>query len=520
MASQSEVSARLTADSSQYQSVMTGAVGIANQTGAAIAGAFSKTNAQLFASLDQLIAIQQKRQIASVAGYNQDIILQREILGLKQSIDNIEGTTIAKLQMQIQLEQKQLQLETMIAGIRAKGAADMGGPVRGFASEAAAATTKAGGLFSGFSRLASMAGILKGAFSSLIGITSAMFAPAVADKLARMITGFSKAEEDALNVTVELSGKAADKQEENLKRVTASHQAAAEERAQSEEKQYEMLVAFRAKSREEEIAAEKKYRQSLYDAQQDSDQEHLRSVKENLEMLTLEAKSVAGLTAAESKRLQVLKLIAQQRTNEAEIVSLLTLPATMKVGTEENKRLQYLLSQNDAIRTQIGLITNPPIPDKPPIIKQIESYIDAWDKFVLKVTTSGKGDKELTDAELARKVANIQKDIFARNTANATAAGGAYYNPSTQGADGLLEAQKSNLRQTKAEIDLRRRVRGQVSAFGVGYAFNQNPGISEERFREIIQGIDTSTQGQIATELEKLNKQLSKGVQTVFTGTT
>jgi hypothetical protein len=143
------------------------------------------------------------------------------------------------------------------------------------------------------------------------------------------------------------------------------------------------------------------------------------------------------------------------------------------------------------------------------IFKQMENISAEWEQFKGSITTFGRSDKDLSDRELQRKVSNINRDIFQRRTADATAPGSAYYNPSAPGTDLLLEAQMGNLQQTLAELKLRETVRRDASAFGQDAAFRMHDGLNEQRFAEILR---TATDSQtVVDELKGLRTDLRTG---------
>jgi Ni/Co efflux regulator RcnB len=134
----------------------------------------------------------------------------------------------------------------------------------------------------------------------------------------------------------------------------------------------------------------------------------------------------------------------------------------------------------------------------------IEKTITAEKQKQVSIGTVGRGDKDLTDRELERKVANIRKDIF-----NAQLNGGG----GDIGSNLFLEAQKGNLQQTLGELNLRKRVRQTAATQGENAAFNQFGGLTEQRFADILRGAtDTS---KLTAAIDKLSVKLDQPLKTI-----
>jgi hypothetical protein len=348
----------------------------------------------------------------------------------------------------------------------------------------------------------------------------------IAEGLARRVIGFSKSAEEALERTVEATKKAADEQEKALEKARAAREKAEEESAERATRQAEVVMRARLEFFEAEARAKKDADERALAIEEKAWEEKEKRVKENREMLVLEAKAITGLTTEEKKRLEILKLQAKQKGINAEIDALLLKKTQWGLTPAEQKRLNILIKQTGEIESQISAVDKVADATKKiaPAVEEAktanDSFVDSMDALFNKtddvvkkwkefqaITTTGRGDKDLTDAELERKINQIEQDIFRRQANNAGE------------PDFFLNPQRNNLRQSRAELDLRRRVRSQASFFGEEFAFQQNPGISESRLMELLQGIDTSAQGRIADNLDDLNKLLKQGVQTVIFGT-
>lgn len=239
------------------------------------------------------------------------------------------------------------------------------------------------------------------------------------------------------------------------------------------------------------------------------------TMSEQHEKLMLEAKGVNRLSEAEHRRYEELKLIVKLRGVEAQIEELLAIPLEKRT-TQQKTHLNYLVDQTKEIKKQIELITNPPLPPEPPLIKEIKSYIAEWENFEMKVTGKGRGNKDLSDKELARKIATTRADISQREinlNRQSGVAGSAPF-------DALLDPQKSNLQQALNEMRLRADVRRNALAFGQDRALQMNSGLSESRFQQILSGASPGDQKRLADAMEKLNRHFDRGVPFVFAPST
>lgn len=253
----------------------------------------------------------------------------------------------------------------------------------------------------------------------------------------------------------------------------------------------------------------------------DQEQESFEWAKAHREQLELEAKLKTGIiTPQEQLHLDILRL--QSKELEVQIGLQYLLAKPLAQWTQQDKELfGSLQRQSGELGNQIKLKQG--IIEKGGVEAQIEravsaeihygtaqlkSYVEEWTGWKASVSSVGRGDKELSDKELDRKEQNIKQDIFQRTVSQ----------QSTGWYDGFLEQQKYNLAQVQAEERLRSDVRSSASSFGADQAFSQFSGLTEQRFKQILQGADTSTQGRIADELDKLNKRLTAGVETVVKG--
>jgi hypothetical protein len=456
----SDINIRIGGDNSDYKRAL-------QDSEAASVSFNQKVAAHVSAQADaenRLAVLRGKNDTLRAAGFNKDIFLQREIIGLKAEIAAMENGSIAQIEKKIILEGKVLQLEQQIAAAKAQqntaGSASTASVIAlGNATEATA--RKAGGLAGGMTRLFSVAGALKGAFSSLIGISSAMFAPEIADRLARWITGFSKAEEAALNATV----------------------ASTEKGAQEQEAALEKLKVLKEKEAQEDIDRTNSTLDIIRDARLKSIQQEKEAREEAAKA---EAKNDFDLDLAWVKEQD---RIAAKKKMELENIA--AIEAAKRASADEVARVE-----------------------KARIDEMFKSYIDQWSGLQILIGSKGRGDTDLTDRELERKISNISSELEASRAASQ----GTFLGPLafSTGSTALSDYQRSQGARAQQELDFRNQVRQAAATSGEDAAFRQFSGLSEQRFREILQSAP-GTQDVVA-ELKKLNGALKQGIPTVLFG--
>lgn len=184
-------------DTTQLQAAITQAHAMTNK--------FAKDSANVFQEVsraeESLAAFRKQADLERGAGFNRDVILQREIRSLNEQINAIEGQTVQKLQLQLQLDQKILALEQSIAR-EAQKAASTGGGVRAAAAGAAEAAKQTSIWQRQLSKVVGLGPALKGLFVGL-GIGTIQM---VVDKI---VDRFRQAAESAKELE-DLTGKAAD----------------------------------------------------------------------------------------------------------------------------------------------------------------------------------------------------------------------------------------------------------------------------------------------------------------------
>jgi hypothetical protein len=159
--------------------------------------------------------------------------------------------------------------------------------------------------------------------------------------------------------------------------------------------------------------------------------------------------------------------------------------------------------QQAELEKQIAELTAAKARSEALIGTQIDSNVAAWKDFVATIESVGRGDRELSDRELRRKINEISSDIATRQ-ASSLLAGGLFIGNGVSSADPFINLQKSNLAQALAEQRLREETRRNVEFFGRDRAFQMFGG-TEQRFESILQGF-VSKQDRFITALEKLEK--------------
>jgi len=178
-------------------------------------------------------------------------------------------------------------------------------------------------------------------------------------------------------------------------------------------------------------------------------------------------------------------------------------------GQEE---LLALKNKQLDLEKEIAVVTKDKANAEKLIGETIVSNTAEWQKFKATITTTGKGDKELSDRELERKIQNIKQALFVSEVNRVGRVG--VGNERGEDPFGFINA--NNLAQAQAELALRQKVRSFTASFGEERAFKMLPGVSEQRFSEIN---NTSTQlDKISNTLEKFSQQFNKGIPVVYQG--
>jgi hypothetical protein len=280
-----------------------------------------------------------------------------------------------------------------------------------------------------------------------------------------------------------------------------------ENRDANAEKQAEAAAALAQKALEIEekkkAIQDKTFEQEMRNAKLRSDY-----VKSHREELELEAKLKAGrILPAEKATLDVLRLQNKEHEINQRIQDILEKYPEERTEAER-RTLSELFRQRDVLGKQVEIkqellaASTRQAAAEEKIGDVIESNIAKWEQFTGAINSFGRGDRELSDRELQRKIQNLNDDIFRRqlNTQN-----GSY--------DFFLSPQKSNLAQALAEQKLRDRVRRDVSAFGEDRAFQMNDGLTEQRFAEITRGLNDSEKTVKALDQLRINQE--RGLQAI-----
>jgi hypothetical protein len=283
----------------------------------------------------------------------------------------------------------------------------------------------------------------------------------IAENLARMVIGFSKASEESLKAQIEATDRLADAQERALEKMRS----AKEKERQDEYDRINSTLDLRRDAILKAIEYEKKAREEIAKAESDA------GFAADLEWVKEQDRIAAD------KKLKLEQIMA---------IKAAELSAAEEVARVEKARVDEMF----------------------------KSYIDQWTGLQVLIGSRGRSDTELTDRELERKISNIQSELSA---ASGRSLGTYQGSAGTGSSDFLTEQQRGAANQARAELDFRNRVRQTASMSGEDAAFRQFSGLSEQRFREILQSAP-STQDVVA-ELKKLNGHMNKGIPMVFSGT-
>jgi len=172
----------------------------------------------------------------------------------------------------------------------------------------------------------------------------------------------------------------------------------------------------------------------------------------------------------------------------------------MKLTQQGAEELLDKKQKQEALEKRIAEITERKAKAEALIGSTTDSNIEKWREFVGVINSVGRGDKDLSDAEIEKKIANINRELAQRRGASL----GRYQGQAgTPNYDFFGVAQQSNLANALAEQRLREQTRRNVQAFGEERAF-QLFDDSAARFEQVLRGYQTS-QDKVTSALEKLN---------------
>ena len=266
----------------------------------------------------------------------------------------------------------------------------------------------------------------------------------IADKIAYLWIGWSEAEQKALDETVADSGRVADAMIADLKKVQAEHDKAAEARADALKKQRDLVNEARL-----------------------AENDRLEEVKRAQEKLFEEEGFAADLEWVKEQ-----DRIAEEHK--------------LKIKSLEEVHAAEMAADAEAAAAAKALIA-----------EKFKSLVDQWKGFEVAVGSKGRGDTELSDRELERKVQLLSKEVRARQQALDT--GQTSYDP-------MLAGQRIQLSLVQGEQKLRSDVRRTVATKGEDAAFMQFNGLTEQKFREITSASPSTAD--VVAELKKLNGRL------------
>ncbi len=263
----------------------------------------------------------------------------------------------------------------------------------------------------------------------------------IAEKLARLSfdTYYGQTQE-ALDKIVEANGAAADKQIAQLEKVKKAHQDLADERKKIADDEEKLWLDF--------------YKSELQRTNRLHDEKIKAAFEEDLEWVKAEDKK------------EKIRLDGIKAAHDAELA------ASAEVAKAEEAR----------------------------IAEKFKSLVDQWTGFEVLIGSKGRGDTQLSDRELERKIANIQSEL----SASAGQSLGRFQGSAGTGSsDFLTQQQVGAANQAQAELDFRRQVRQSASVNGEDAAFRQFGGLTEQRFREILQA--ASSNSDVVAELKRTN---------------
>lgn len=315
----------------------------------------------------------------------------------------------------------------------------------------------------------------------------------IADKVARFVIGFSKENEAALEAMVAATGKAADAQEKALEKLREKKQKEADDEAKRANDQWELIRDF--KQKEMELAEEAAMKEA------EARKEAIASVAEFDEKARFakltDEKKLAELRKEEANLSRII------RDYEADV---------KKNGFESAESASFLLEVKKSLadtQGQIAGLTKTTAQAEAEVVAELEQQ----KALKIDIANIGKGDRDLSDRELAKKAANLRADVGAREAAQ-TMMGGVFTGATT--TDSLLNPQRANLARVMEELALRDQVRRQARFFGEEKAFERFGG-SEQRFNDILQGVSEGQElaRKTADGIQELNNRLKAGIPVV-----
>lgn len=373
----------------------------------------------------------------------------------------------------------------------------------------------------------------------------------MAENVARVLTGVSKGTEDALKNIADLSERAAQATERliALRQTEAQQIETAEKATKRLRQEMEQLNATKAQNKfgpfgliERGSAFDK-----LFGLSKDADAAkavRLKEIEVQLAETAVEveqkkgavqkANDTEGLAAAkrqfqeEDKRKAATKDLAEfdreqrraKMTDEELLVDLekekrevakqisAAEKFTKEGGTLTAEGVEQVLENKKkqlAIEQRIAEVTANKGKNEQVIGAQVESNIAKWTNLKGVIESVGRGDKDLSQRELERKIEALKADIAERE--RVAFESGNY--------DILLGAQRGNLQQAQADLDFRRSVQRRVAFAGEEKAFREFGGLSEDRLRQILADRGPTTDERLVRTLDRLESRLS-GTQPVW----
>lgn len=334
---------------------------------------------------------------------------------------------------------------------------------------------------------------------------------AIAENVARFALGFSKDSEEKLNELVEKTGKAAEEQIKQAQAVKEARIKLESDQAEAAYNTWKVVNDFRQKLVKDQAEEEAKYRQQLADIQSKLDEEHLDTTRENLELLTLEAKAKRGLTEEEATRLKYLREQTVEADRQQQITTLLSLKQR---SPEEELVLQKLIQQSAAYKEQQAAVTSLVQGEKErtaEITKQNEGLRVGFE-------IRGRGNDALSPRDLEAKIAQLRQQLMGSDALDQNPLGmNLFTSQLVTSQDPFRGFKQRELDAALAEQRLRSSVQRRIAFAGEDRAFSEF-GLPEERFNQVRDARGPNTAERVAAAVERLERRLERAQPVVVMG--
>lgn len=301
----------------------------------------------------------------------------------------------------------------------------------------------------------------------------------IANKVARLVIGFSESAQAALESLVESTGKEADKQERNLEKARADAAKRESDRVEQARKEQEMLYEFRKKASEDAAEASAKESAALKDASANlADFEHKRA----LEQMDDAHKLIA-----------LRKDLADASRNAKDFED--AQRNGVKLTSDEVAQLLEYKKQQAEIEGRIAGIVGETAKAESTAAEQVERRLDA-----LSAIAGIQGSRQFNDATASALEEKMRRDQAAIQSI------GPLRNIGQDFEVARLQAEIINIRQ---ELQFRSGLQQDVALFGVEGArarFQGDPLAFDRLVQQLVQ--DSRDQKQIAASTNDYLRQL------------